>query len=208
MKVQKLPSDVVGLSKVMPPLSRRGFMTSSAAEPSTRRRHPHRHQWTGKRQRPGHGSRRQYAGLLRSPGQRAEPTDRPRRHGNFRTTRIHQGRHAQAGPSRRVRRRAGVAFYGFACGCPLRRDAAERARICQPSEGTSAWGADDAGIKVEQVKAMEEKLKSAGKTAEFHIYPGAPHGFHADYRPSYRKEAAADGWNRMIEWFKKYKVLA
>jgi dienelactone hydrolase len=70
------------------------------------------------------------------------------------------------------------------------------------------YGADDAGIKVEQVKAMEEKLKSAGKTAEFHIYPGAPHGFHADYRPSYRKEAAADGWNRMIEWFKKYKVLA
>ena len=39
------------------------------------------------------------------------------------------------------------------------------------------YGADDAGIKVEQVKAMEEKLKSPGKTAEFHIYPGAPHGF-------------------------------
>ncbi|MGB9268531.1 MAG: dienelactone hydrolase family protein, partial [Pseudolabrys sp.] len=70
------------------------------------------------------------------------------------------------------------------------------------------YGADDAGIKVEQVKAMEDKLKAAGKTAEFHIYLGAPHGFHADYRPSYRKEAAEDGWNRMIDWFKKYKVLA
>ncbi|MFY9898321.1 MAG: dienelactone hydrolase family protein, partial [Xanthobacteraceae bacterium] len=46
-----------------------------------------------------------------------------------------------------------------------------------------------------------------GKTAEFHIYPGAPHGFVADYRASYRKEAAEDGWNRMVGWFKKYKVL-
>ena len=54
---------------------------------------------------------------------------------------------------------------------------------------------------------MEAALKAAGKTAEFHIYPGAPHGFHADYRPSYRKEAAEDGWNRMVGWFKKYNVL-
>ena len=70
------------------------------------------------------------------------------------------------------------------------------------------YGADDTGIKVEQVKDMEATLKAAGKTAEFHIYPGAPHGFHADYRASYRKEAAEDAWNRMIAWFKKYKVLS
>ena len=38
--------------------------------------------------------------------------------------------------------------------------------------------------------------------------PGAPHGFHADYRPSYRQDAAEDAWNQMIAWFKKYKVLA
>ena len=70
------------------------------------------------------------------------------------------------------------------------------------------YGAEDAGITVEQVKEMEAKLKAAGKTAEFKIYPGAPHGFHADYRPSYRKEAAEDAWGEMIGWFKKYKVLA
>jgi carboxymethylenebutenolidase len=70
------------------------------------------------------------------------------------------------------------------------------------------YGAEDAGIKVEQVKEMEEKMKSLGKTAEFHIYPGAPHGFHADYRPSYKKEAAEDAWNQMVAWFKKYKVLS
>jgi len=55
---------------------------------------------------------------------------------------------------------------------------------------------------------MEAKLKAAGKTAEFRIYPGAPHGFHADYRPNYRKEAADDVWKRMTDWFKKYKVLS
>jgi carboxymethylenebutenolidase len=58
-----------------------------------------------------------------------------------------------------------------------------------------------AGIKVEQVNQMEAALKAAGKTTEFHIYPGAPHGFVADYRPSYRKEAAEDAWNKMIAWF-------
>ena len=68
------------------------------------------------------------------------------------------------------------------------------------------YGEADAGIKVEQIKDMEAKLKAAGKTAEFKIYPGAPHGFHADYRPSYRKEAAEDGWKRLQAWFKKYGV--
>ena len=70
------------------------------------------------------------------------------------------------------------------------------------------YGEADAGIKVEQVKEMEAKLKAAGKTAEFKIYPGAPHGFHADYRPSYRKEAAEAAWGDMVGWFKKYKVLS
>ena len=48
----------------------------------------------------------------------------------------------------------------------------------------------------------------AKKTAEFKIYPGAPHGFHADYRPSYRKEAAEDAWKLAIDWLKKNKVLS
>ena len=70
------------------------------------------------------------------------------------------------------------------------------------------YGEADQGISVAQVKAMEAALKAAGKTAEFQIYPGAPHGFHADYRGSYRKEAAEDGWKQMQAWFKKYKVLS
>src|SRR5262245_56746084 len=69
------------------------------------------------------------------------------------------------------------------------------------------YGEADAGIPVTQVKEMEDKLKAAGKTAEFRIYPGAPHGFHADYRTSYREDTAKAAWGEMIEWFKKYGVL-
>jgi carboxymethylenebutenolidase len=54
---------------------------------------------------------------------------------------------------------------------------------------------------------MKAALAAAGKTARFKIYPASPHGFHADYRASYRKEAAEDGWKEMQAWFKKYKVL-
>jgi carboxymethylenebutenolidase len=55
---------------------------------------------------------------------------------------------------------------------------------------------------------MKSALQGAGKTFEIKIYAAAPHGFHADYRASYRKDAAEDAWNQMIAWFKKYKVLA
>ncbi len=70
------------------------------------------------------------------------------------------------------------------------------------------YGEADQGIKVSQVEEMKAALKAAGKTAEFKIYPGAPHGFHADYRPSYRQEAADDAWQKMQAWFKAYKVLS
>ena len=106
--------------------------------------------------------------------------------------------------------KAGVAFYGSlmdAPSAPMPKNAFDLANeVKAPVLGL--YGAEDTGIKVEQVKEMEEKLKAAKKTAEFKIYPGAPHGFHADYRPSYRKEAAEDAWNQMMGWFKKYKVLS
>jgi carboxymethylenebutenolidase len=66
------------------------------------------------------------------------------------------------------------------------------------------YGAEDLGIPAADVKAFEAALKAAGKTAEFVIYPGAPHAFFADYRPSYRPEAAKDGWRRCVAWFNKY----
>ncbi len=66
------------------------------------------------------------------------------------------------------------------------------------------YGAADQGIPVADVEKMRDALKAAGKTAEIVIYPDTPHGFHADYRPSYRPEAAKDGWSRLQAWFKKY----
>jgi len=74
------------------------------------------------------------------------------------------------------------------------------ARIEGPILGL--YGGEDLGIPVADVKAMEAALKAEGKTAEFIIYPGVPHAFFADYRPSYRTEAAKDAWSRCIAWFK------
>jgi carboxymethylenebutenolidase len=107
--------------------------------------------------------------------------------------------------------KAGVAFYGTVVDPEAQKSiwpksATELApEMKAPVLGL--YGEADQGIPVAQVEAMKAALQAAGKTAEFKIYPGAPHGFHADYRASYRKEAAEDGWNQMQAWFKKYKVL-
>ena len=66
------------------------------------------------------------------------------------------------------------------------------------------YGDADMGIPAADVKEMEAAMKAAGKTAEFVLYPEAPHAFYADYRPSYRPEAAKDAWDRCVAWFDKY----
>jgi len=66
------------------------------------------------------------------------------------------------------------------------------------------YGAADQGISAESVERMQEACKKAGKTCEIKIYPDTPHGFNADYRPSYRAEAAKDGWSKMVAWFKQH----
>jgi carboxymethylenebutenolidase len=70
------------------------------------------------------------------------------------------------------------------------------------------YGAADQGIPPSQVEEMKTALAAAGKTAEFKIYPGASHGFHADYRPSYNPDAARDAWEQMTAWFKRWSVLS
>jgi carboxymethylenebutenolidase len=73
------------------------------------------------------------------------------------------------------------------------------------------YGGKDQGIPVESVERMRAALaKSKSKAAarsEIVVYPEAGHGFHADYRPSYNKEAATDGWQRLQAWFKKYGAI-
>lgn len=68
------------------------------------------------------------------------------------------------------------------------------------------YGGADQGIPKETVEKMRAAVKEAGGESEIVLYPDAPHGFHADYRPSYRKEPADDGWKRLQEWFKTHGV--
>lgn len=68
------------------------------------------------------------------------------------------------------------------------------------------YGGADTGIPLESVQRMNEALAKAGKASTIHVYPDTPHAFHADYRPSYRREAAEDGWKRALEWFRTHGV--
>lgn len=70
------------------------------------------------------------------------------------------------------------------------------------------YGGADTGIPQNMVDRLRAGLLAFGKDQEsiIHVYEGMPHAFHADYRPSYRKEAAEDGWKRMLAWFKKNGV--
>lgn len=107
--------------------------------------------------------------------------------------------------------KAGVAWYG---------------RLVPPASGATAlqpkypiglvkelkapvlglYAGKDQGITVDSVEQMKKALKDAGKPSEIVLYPDAQHGFHADYRPSYNKTDAQDGWKRLQEWFKKNGV--
>ncbi len=101
---------------------------------------------------------------------------------------------------------AGVAWYGptarpYHAGDKTPMDVA--ARIKAPILGL--YGGADGGIPNDTVEKFGAALRSAGNTrSEMVIFPNMPHAFHADYRPSYRKEAADDGWKRLAAWFKQH----
>jgi carboxymethylenebutenolidase len=69
------------------------------------------------------------------------------------------------------------------------------------------YGGADQAIPAETVEQMREALKKAGKHSEIVLYPDTPHGFHADYRPTYREEKAKDAWKKCLDWFKKHGVM-
>jgi carboxymethylenebutenolidase len=105
--------------------------------------------------------------------------------------------------------KAGVAFYGPLIDTPNPVWPKSPTQLAPDMKAPvlGLYGEADTGIPVASVEAMKAALAENKKTAEFKIYPGAPHGFHADYRPSYRKDAAEDAWAQMQAWFKKYGVL-
>lgn len=103
--------------------------------------------------------------------------------------------------------KAGVAWYGRLVGnsTPLtpRHPVDVAAGLNGPVLGL--YGEKDTGIPLDTVDKMKTALaagNAAAKRSEFVVYPEAPHAFHADYRPSFRKEPAEDGWKRCLAWFK------
>jgi carboxymethylenebutenolidase len=102
--------------------------------------------------------------------------------------------------------KAGVAWYGRLATPPttLQPQSAINVagRLKAPVLGL--YGGADEGISLDTVEQMRAALKKANSKSEIVVYPDAPHGFNADYRPSYRPDAAADGWRRLQEWFKRY----
>ncbi|UFZ06571.1 dienelactone hydrolase family protein [Bradyrhizobium ontarionense] len=106
--------------------------------------------------------------------------------------------------------KAGVAFYGPLIDPPNPVWPKSPTQLAPDIKAPvlGLYGEADTGIPVASVEAMKAALADNKKTAEFKIYPGAPHGFHADYRPSYRKDAADDAWAQMQKWFKTYGVLS
>ena len=106
--------------------------------------------------------------------------------------------------------KAGVAWYGQLIGAPTELKPTNpidvAGKLNAPVLGL--YGAEDQGIPVAAVDQMKAALTKAGegnssaKASQFVVYPGAPHAFHADYRPSYKKDAADDGWKRCVAWLK------
>jgi carboxymethylenebutenolidase len=105
--------------------------------------------------------------------------------------------------------KAGVAWYGRVVGDSTantpRHPIDLAASIRQPV--LALYGGADTGIPNESIYRMMAALQAAGNTrSELVLYKDMPHAFHADYRPSYRKEAAEDAWKRAVAWFKTHGV--
>lgn len=107
--------------------------------------------------------------------------------------------------------KAGVAWYGRLVGqnteLTPRHPVDVAGRLHGPVLGL--YGSADTGIPLDTVDKMKVALASgnaASKASTFVVYPEAPHAFHADYRPSFRKEPAEDGWKRALAWFSQHGV--
>jgi carboxymethylenebutenolidase len=115
-------------------------------------------------------------------------------------------------PARQPPVKAGVAWYGRLVGqgsaLTPRHPVDLTAQLQAPVLGL--YGGQDAGIPLDSVEQMKRALASgsaAARRSEFVVYPDAPHAFHADYRPSYVKAAAQDGWQRCLAWFRSQGVV-
>jgi carboxymethylenebutenolidase len=107
--------------------------------------------------------------------------------------------------------KAGVAWYGRLVGQASALTPKHPVDVAGQLAGPvlGLYGEKDTGIPLDSVEKMKAALaagSAAAKQSEFVVYPDAPHAFHADYRPSFRREAAEDGWKRATAWFKAHGV--
>lgn len=102
--------------------------------------------------------------------------------------------------------KAGVAWYGRLVGeaDPLHPKHPVEIASDLKAPVLGLYGGADTGIPLESVENMRDAIKAAGKMAEIVVYPDTPHGFHADYRPTYREAHAQDGWKRLLAFFKMH----
>jgi len=107
--------------------------------------------------------------------------------------------------------KAAVAWYGRLVGAASeltpRHPVDLAAKLNGPVLGL--YGAADGGIPLDTIDKMKAALalgNDAARASQFVVYPDTPHAFHADYRPSYRKGPAEDGWARALAWFKTHGV--
>src|SRR5690606_33304348 len=102
--------------------------------------------------------------------------------------------------------KVGVAWYGRLDSAPSELQPKQPVDLAADLKAPvlGLYGGADQGIPLGDVDLMRDELKRAGSPSEIHVYPDAPHAFNADYRPTYRKEEAEDGWKRLLEWFKRH----
>jgi carboxymethylenebutenolidase len=104
--------------------------------------------------------------------------------------------------------KAGVAWYGRLVGKPSETQPQHPIDVVGALKAPvlGLYGGNDPGIPLETIEQMKQALKAAGNSSEIIVYPDTPHGFQADYRPSYRREQAQDGWKRLQAWFRQHGV--
>lgn len=104
--------------------------------------------------------------------------------------------------------KAGVAWYGRIDGEVNDRTPKYPLDIAGQLKGAvlGLYGGADQGIPLDDVAAMKDAVTKAGGKSQLHVYESAPHAFHADYRPTYRKEPAEDGWKRLLAWLRQNGV--
>ena len=102
--------------------------------------------------------------------------------------------------------KAGVAWYGRLVGSPDELHPTHPVDIAAQLKAPvlGLYGGKDTGIPQDTIEKMRAAVKAASGKSEIVVYPNAGHGFNADYRPGYDKDAAQDGFRRLQDWFKKY----